>query len=256
MYPLITIPTRGRVSQQTTLQNLPLEVHKHVVLVCPADERKMLREAYPTVRVMAQPAAVTTISQKRAWIMTKMFKQFDQYRYCWMLDDDLNFSVFLPKLNAHRTVSKYPKASKKFWLRTFPKLCREYRVAGLGTKFFALKGGVRENYHLGFAFGMHKSVVGQIKWNRIAFYEDIDYTLQFLRKGIRIGLSYDMVVQQRAAEAEGGLTGERTNELVEQSLEQLIEFHPEFVKKKEASGAHFMSNTRISWAKAAKAGGL
>jgi len=257
MYPLITIPTRGRTDKQTTLEYLPESIHEHVVLVCPKEERKALRSNYPSVTVVAQPDSVQTIAAKRAWIMNTMFrKTFRDRKFCWMFDDDLYFNVFLPKLNLHRSVTNYKKESERFWLRQFPKLCTQYRVAGIGTKAFAPKGGLRENYHLGFAFGMHRSVVKSIEWDRIALYVDIDYTLQFLRQGIRIGLTYDMTIQQRAAESKGGLEGERTDDLVQKSLEKLLKFHRGYIKVKEASGQHSMSNTRISWAKAAKDGGL
>jgi len=257
MYPLITIPTRGRTDKQTTVEYLPKEIHKHVVLVCPKEEKKTLKKNYPSVNVVAQPSSIKTIAAKREWIMKVMFKeQFPDYKYAWMFDDDLYFSVFLPELNLHRSVSNYPKESRRFWLKKFPVLCKKYKVSGIGTKAFALKGGIRDNYHLGFAFGMHRSVISKIKWNRIDLYVDIDYTLQFLRRGIRIGVTYDMTLQQKLAAAPGGLSGERTDERVEKALQKLLKFHPDFVKRKDPSASHAMSNTRISWAKAAKAGGL
>lgn len=249
----IYIPTRGRVSSQLTVERLPKYMHGHVTLVAPKKECKELRTNYSGVNVIAQPTEITTLSEKREWIMCSAAKEAE-HKFSFMMDDDLYFYVFNGE--KHVVAHSDKMAQKKFWLETLPHLCEKYKCVGLGTKAFAPKGGVKENYHLGFAFGMNRKSVRTIEWNRIRYYEDIDYTLQLLKAGIRIGLSYDMAVAQRKADAEGGLAGERTREAAAKSLRKLLRLHPDVVKEKPPSKNHPDSNTRISWRGAAKIGGL
>lgn len=247
----IFIPTRGRTTKQLTVERMPLPLRSLVTLVCPRDEVDELRANYPGVNVLAQPDAIKTIHKKREWIMKQ-----SKHPFSFMFDDDLYLYVFDTKQDKHVVASTNEAATRKFWTKTMPKLVRDYPVVGLGTKAFAPKGGVKENFHLGFAFGASREAVKAIEWGRIHFYEDIDYTLQWLKGGWRIALTYDMAVAQRGAEGDGGLSGERTREEAARCLKQLIKLHPDVVKEKPPSAQHPDSNTRISWRGAAKIGGL
>lgn len=247
----IFIPTRGRTTSQLTVENLPKNLHDKVVLVCPKDERKALQANYPTVSVIAQPPSVTTLSRKRQWIAEHA--RSERVPFWFQMDDDLKFYVWQGE--QHVRFNRSPALVKKFFTSTLPALISEYKVVGFGTKGFALPGGVKENYHLGFVFGMESKVaLEKIEWNRIELYEDIDYTLQLLKKGERIAVTYDVVVEQRKANASGGLSRERSSDLEKRCLEKLISLHPGIVQRKPASGQHSQSNTRVSWSKAAAIG--
>lgn len=246
------IPTRGRTSNQLTVERLPKFMHKHVTLVCPRSEVEELKANYPTVNVRAQPKAIKTLAAKREWIMTT-----SDYPYSFMLDDDLYLYAFDPEQNKHVVASTVPAVTKDFWLKTLPDLCRRYKCVGFGTKAFAPKGGIKENFHLGFVIGMSKMTARKrIIWDRVFPFEDIDYTLQLLKGGTRIAVTYDMAVAQRKADAPGGLEGERTREMAAAALKKLIKLHPDVVKEKPPSASHPDSTTRISWRGAAKIGGL
>lgn len=246
----IYIPTRGRTTEQLTLSRLPKYIHDRVTLVCPLKEAKTLRKNFPTVEVLAQPDSIQTIAAKREWIMKQ-----SPHKFAIMMDDDLYFYVFNGE--RHTVPSAENKEHvRKFWTKTLPKLCKKYHSIGFGTKAFAPKGGIKENYHLGLVLGFDKKAVKAIEWNRIAFYEDMDYTLQLLKKGIAIAVTYDMAIAQRKADAPGGLTGERTREAAKASLKKLLKLHPDVVKEKPPSASHPDSNTRVSWRGAAKIGGL
>lgn len=245
----IYIPTRRRVDNQLTVERMPRWMHKHITLVCPSDEVKALKSNYPLVNVLAQPKDIKTISAKREWIA-----KLGVHDFAFQFDDDLYLYVFNGEKHVVRSSDK--AASKVFFKETLPELCSKYRCVGIGTKAFAPKGGVKENYHLGFAFGFHKKAVRKIEWNRLELYEDIDYTLQLLKGGVRIALTYDLAVAQRKAHAAGGLEGERSDEKAQKALKKLIKLHPDVVKEKPPSASHPQSNTRISWRGAAKIGGL
>jgi hypothetical protein len=230
---------------------LPKYLHKHITLVCPAEEVKALKKNYPTVNVYPQPEFITSLYKKREWMMTVLGKL---HKFTFMFDDDLYFYVFNGE--KHTVASSEKEKTKEFWSKTLPALCKKYACVGLGTKAFAPKGGVKENSHLGFAFGMSQKAVKKIVWGRLRYYEDIDYTLQLLKGGVRLALTYDMAVAQRKADAPGGLSNERTREAAQKSFRKLLKLHPDVVKEKPPSAAHPDSNTRVSWRGAAKIGGL
>lgn len=239
------------MDKQLSVEKLPPGLHAHITLVCPANEVEALVENYPGVSVLAMPKNIKTLSQKRAWIA---LNPAQDHEFAFQIDDDLKFYVW----NGEKHVAALNdlEASKTFFLKKLPELLDTYKCVGFGTKGFALPGGIKEDFHLGFAFGFTKNVAKKIVWDRIRFYEDIDYTLQLLTSGVKIALTYDLVVEQRKADAEGGLSEERTPALMEESLKKLLEFYPGIVKVKPPSSKHPYSNTLISWKRAAALGAL
>jgi hypothetical protein len=247
------ILTRGRADIQLTLAQLP-NAAAAVSLVVPRVEAAAYRLANPDVDVLVQPDSVRLISEKRAWTCRQHF-QNGRREPLLLLDDDLHF--YLWTQGHHRTTLSASGAEwRAFWRTTLPRLFAQFTAVSLGTKAFALPGGVRPNYHMGFAFGFTYEAYKAIKWNRVNFYEDIDYTLQLLRRGCNIGVTYDCVVQQHKAQAAGGCDGERTVEAMQRDLKKLIVLHPGIIQEKVATSSHPQANTRISWRRAAKEGGL
>jgi hypothetical protein len=70
----IVIPTRGRTSQQLTLQQLPGELRKRTTLVCPKLEASRLYRLHKDVEIVIQPDPTWRIAQKREWIVREWLK--------------------------------------------------------------------------------------------------------------------------------------------------------------------------------------
>lgn len=81
----ILIPTLGR-DRIITLEFLTQEMHRHVTLLCPAEQHAGLSKAYPSVRVTVCPRK--GISHVRQWVLDNYSKQ-----QVLMSDDDLPFYV-------------------------------------------------------------------------------------------------------------------------------------------------------------------
>lgn len=249
------VPTRGRVGLQATVRNFPDRLHSLVTIVCPADEVSAHQADWPDVQVLAQPESIKTIGAKRAWIMQVASKDVE---FAWMLDDDLKFKVCVD--GRFVTSAKYPEEFYTTMLGV-QNICTQYAVVGIGTSYFAPKGGIKENYHLGFAFGFSHAVRNALEF-RLDVFEDIDYTLQCLRQGHKIAVTYDVTVDQIKASvsddpADGGVAGERTLATIRENLDKLVSYHPGIVSEKpRRAGAHPAAITKVLWQRAAREGGL
>lgn len=251
------IPTRGRVGKQLTLENLPVGVRHLVTLVCPEDEFEDHLRVYRgyNCEIVAQPDRINTIGEKREWIF-KTLAVSDNVDFAWQLDDDLTLKTLGPGQLFKKSVN-LPDQTMQWFDETEPQLRKIYPVLGLGTSYFAPKGGIRDNYHLGFAWGMSRAAREALQMNRMDVFEDIDFTLQMLRKGFKIGVGYDVVVDQKQPDAPGGVTGERTPETIERDVRKLMKFHDGIVSMKSLRpGAHPAAITRVNWRRAAIEGGL
>ena len=85
----IIIPTRGRIDQQITLQQLPRELRKRTTLVYPEEEAVPLACCWPDVGIVFQPDPNMKIAQTREWVVQTWFSC--GYTKIIMLDDDLRF---------------------------------------------------------------------------------------------------------------------------------------------------------------------
>lgn len=202
------------------------------------------------VRVIPQPSTITTIGEKRGWIMTEAAKDVS---FAWMLDDDLKFKMIT---EGNFRTPRDPASWANVWNYITEK-CVWHKVMGLGTSYFAPKGGCRDNYHLGFAFGFDLLTRGMMEWGRLDVFEDIDYTLQTLKMGFSNKVYYDIVVDQVKAAAPGGCADERTLETIRRDFDKLCTYHPGIVSEKPLRpGAHPAAITRVRWREAARMGGL
>lgn len=255
------IPTRGRVGRQWTVKNLPLAVRPFLTIVCPREEASAHKAEFPDVCVVSQPTWCKTIGEKRQWIYHTLAANVWM---AWQMDDDLKFKVLVDGRFVS-TAKNYQQFSYAFE-RLIPGLWYTdeltgtpdpFPVVGIGTSYFAPKGGIRRNYHLGFAFGFNPRARAALLMGRLDVFEDIDYTLQMLRQGFPIAVTYDVTVDQMGADLPGGVTGERSLETIRRDLAKLIAYHPGIVSEKpRRPGAHPAAITKVLWAKAAKEGGL
>jgi hypothetical protein len=226
----IIIPTKGRRNNQLTLRNLPRELQEQTTLVTAQRDMPFLKEDFPHVEVIAQPDPEMGIAEKRKWIIetastTKIV----------MLDDDLRFAV--------RRIDNpglFRKAEKQDILDAFNELSRflspefphaGFAVRGSGIGDAAKKGGwqttgKRMMYSLGYYV---PTLLEHAQFGRIGTHEDMDVTLQLLRKGFPNAVNFSFVTDQAFGNP-GGCTSERTLEKNNEDVLKLAQFHPEYVR--------------------------
>lgn len=223
----LIIPTYRRTHNQRTWKHLrQCEAGRQAVAVCDATDAPEL--ARQGLRSIVHPPEITTIAQKRAWII----KEFYPYPIV-MFDDDLTFF--------QRTTPEGPKLEPSdgpcmetlleelnYWLGHF---------AHVGVS--ARGGNNRQpsshiyNSRAMYVLGYHtKVLVEECELGRIEHREDFDYTLQLLRKGRQNVILTHWACDNKYNE-KGGASHQRTIEASNADAYKLEQLHPGFVRAAE-----------------------
>lgn len=231
---LIVVPTKGRVDKQRTVKRLPKELRVMTVLVCPAAEAPYHKRADLGVGVLAQPDPAWTIARKRRWILEELAPGRGADKVI-MLDDDLEFSVRRPDNPARFLVARPDQV-----LPAFVELARQLSPA-VPHAGFAVRQGADKNTTAGwigvgrmmYSLGYHvPTVLANAELGRIETREDMDLTLQLLRKGLPNDI-YNSFTAGQGFGNPGGCTGERTLERSNADARRLAELFPGYVRVEE-----------------------
>lgn len=253
----IVIPTRGRTDQQRTFSFLPPELRAFTDIVCPAKEIKFFNEWRNDVNAIAQPDPEMTITKKRAWIMEEWHRR--GHDKIVMLDDDLEWFVRIKEGDWHlRYVT--PKDMVYWFSELANKLGKEIPHAGFGPRQgnnrvepgWASPG--RQMYVLGYFLPV---VLQECELGRIENREDMDVTLQLLRKGYPNEICHTITASQYGyARGTGGCDGQRTINQANDDANRLAELHPGYVRvvQKEYKASIPRLEVVCSWAKALRDG--
>ena len=251
----IYIPTKGRVKNQLTLENLPPELYVQATLVCPPSEVNRMKQNHEHVEILAQPDENMEIYEKRKWIVDicpedKMV----------MLDDDLRFAV-----RRADDPAKFLKATNEEVIQAFKELDlllseeiphAGFAVRGMGIGEAAQEGGWQEAKRMIYTLGYYLPIARYwAEWGRMRIREDMDITIQLLSMGFPNMVNHSFVTDQKYGNP-GGATKERTVDISNEAAELLQSLHPEYVTLKEK--VYTNSPTRIEvvcqWQKALKDG--
>jgi hypothetical protein len=225
----IIIPTRGRINQQLTLSCLPPELRKRTTLVCPKAEAVPLACCWDDVEVVVQPDPEWTIARKRAWIMRECLR--NGYDKIIMLDDDLSFATRISE-NGTRLRPIHGEELIPEFQHIEDKLGPEFPHVGFGTRQFNnnVKSGWKIPGRMQYSLGYYlPTVVKECELGGIETREDMDITLQLLRKGYPNAVLQTTVNDQRKYDAPGGATNERTIERSNDDAHKLARLHPGYV---------------------------
>jgi hypothetical protein len=182
------------------------------------------------VEVVAQPDADWTIARKRRWILEEWAKR--GYDKIIMFDDDLRFATRKSESDWHLREIRGDELGKELE-RLEEKLGPEFPHVGFGPRQgnntldeVGWKTPSRMIYSLGYYLPI---VVKECELGRIETREDMDLTLQLLRKGYPNAVWHTTVNDQRKFDAPGGATNERTIERSNADALKLVELHPGYV---------------------------
>lgn len=226
----IIIPTRGRTEQQLTLQQFNKELRLQTTIVCPKKEVFKLSGLNDDMEVIAQPDPDWTIAQKRKWIIEEWHRK--GVEKIIMLDDDLRFATRISDSDWHLREIRGTELADEF-RKLEEKLGPEFPHVGFGPR----QGnqtldevGWKTPGKMCYSLGYYLPVVTQeCELGRIETREDMDITLQLLRKGFPNAIWTSTVNDQRRYDAPGGATNERTIESSNRDAHKLAELHPGYV---------------------------
>lgn len=243
---IIIIPTYRRADRQTTLNGLPPAWQKKTVLVCDKQDRRALMQDRTVSKTgcRLQVCPSETIAQKRAWII-QWYAEHAPGEKIIMLDDDLRF--------CRRDYSRKPtfiaKATHEdidLMLRLVEKKLEKFAHVGIAARQGNnnLEAQQRKNhglstpkelrwwpnYRMIYALGYNtKILMKECKLGRIEHREDMDYTMQLLRKGYPNRVLVEWTVDQ-LYNSRGGASVDRKIEDSNTDAEKLARLHPGLVK--------------------------
>ena len=225
-------------------------------IVVDKKEVKQYEKRWPNVT----PVTVKGISAVRAWIL-----QNSKTRYAMMLDDDLTFFWRDKGLKLHEMT----KANFRSMLKEVRKTLNHKAHVGISHRMMnqAHEKDYEDCTRMMNAYAYDTAVIKRliqfkdIALNRVKVMEDFDLTLQLLRNGFPNRVFYKYAWNQPGSNAPGGCSGYRTPEVQAKAAHTLKRLHPDFVTvverdSKWGEGMAVRTDVRVSWAKAAKAGGI
>jgi hypothetical protein len=265
---LIAIPSYRRHSNGAaqTFAHLPQVVGFHHVAVFVREEE---REHYESLLVQHGHAlhwkivgiptgTVDGIATTRNFILD--WARGEQHKKVCMVDDDLHFIQrgLLPDNDVHlrpcEDVSKMfdwlSDALEKYAHAAVSMREGNNRLPGLGAYMEASRG-IRV-----VAYNLPDLENEKIRFRpEVEGREDLDMTLQLLRRGLPNCVTYHWAQGQKSAQAPGGLSDARNLENIHSSAEKLAELHPGLVKlrsKTNKSGGLAGERTEVTiyWKKA------
>jgi hypothetical protein len=251
----IYIPTKGRIKNQLTLENLPPTLYVEAILVCPPSEVNRMRQNYDHVEILAQPDEGMGIAEKRKWIVDQCPED-----KMVMLDDDLRFAV-----RREDDPGKFRKADPDDILRAFQELEEilseavphaGFAVRGMGIGDSAREGGWQEAKRMVYTLGYYLPIVRYwAEMGRVQTHEDIDVTMQLLSMGFPNKVNHSFVTDQKFG-SEGGCSKERTIAINDEDCLKLVEFHPDYIttEQKDYKDSPPRLEVRCQWQKALKDG--
>lgn len=250
----IVIPTYGRAGQQVTYGYLPKEWKaKTDFYVNQKDADKLVSYgiARPGSQIFVVPEDIKTIAQKRAYIL-----QHTGHEKILMMDDDLR--PFSRRDGNGTKLFQSTEAEICEAFNTITDLLDNYRHVGISPRQGNnnLEGPLEANTRMVYALGYHvPTILKECVLGRIEHREDMDYTLQLLRKGYENRVLVNFCVDQKY-NAPGGASLERTMEASNADARKLAELHPGLVRVVEKAYKASVPRLEVvcSWKKALEEG--
>ena len=251
----IIIPTKGRISNQLTYENLPPELQRNTTIVCPKIEAFWHKQKRPLAQIQIQPDDEMGIAEKRKWIVDTA--EDDKII---MLDDDLRFAC-----RRDDDPGLFRAATPDDVLQMFKELkeilCEEtphagFAVRGMSIGDSAKLGGWQKGKRSIYSLGYYLPIVKYwAELGRVKTHEDIDVTLQLLEMGFPNMINFNFVTDQKFGSV-GGCTNERTIEINNADCQKLVELHPEYVtvEAKTYKNSPPRLEVRVQWIKAMQDG--
>jgi hypothetical protein len=255
----VYIPSLGRPSTQQTFKELNGVRNAEVkIVISPKEIGEYTRHNGGDHLLVCPPGIQGRIGRVRNWIIRYHHEHVSDPRMV-MMDDDLTFSV---RRKDDRT--KALPAARQDLERMLDELNANLDGAYVHGGILAREGANRmadsdvvfnTRVMRVLAVDVRALLAHGIDYERCAYMEDFDVTLQLLRKGFENFVLCDWWHNQPGSNAAGGCSGTRTLEKQAAAAHKLAKLHPEFVtvvekQTKTSWGGATRTDVRIQWKKA------
>lgn len=249
----IIIPTRGRTSQQLTLQSLPPELRRRTTLVCPKKEAVRLSHLYDDVEIVVEPTAGMKIAQTREWIVQEWYRA--GYDKIIMLDDDQTIATRISADDWHLRAISGEELIIEFQ-RIEDKLGPQFPHVGFGQRQGNNHedGGWKSPGKMCYALAYYLPIVAkEFRWDLVELREDYCVSLQLLLKGYANAVWTGTVFDDRNGHnSVGGCSTYRTVEMSNAEAEKLAKLFPNYVsvRDREYETSLRRKEVNVRWQKA------
>ena len=216
---VIAIPTLARIGNQITLEQIPSNWREHTFLVCPPEEHG--KHTHQTIS-----CPENGIHKVRQWIMENV-----EAKAIIQLDDDMKFRVRRADGSLVRA-SPNDVGHAMDWL--FDSVTwRGFVQAGLGDHYMSNqqpKEKLCTTVIAAHCYNAKKYRELGLRFDRVAYHEDVDVSLQVLRRGLPNIVSHQWVRVQPEQQGDGGCSVYRDVDHWNKVTRQLKALHPEYVR--------------------------
>lgn len=226
----------GRPNSVITHKKFPKDIIDWVVAT-PVEQAPAYREVFGDKVLPIAEGTPCFVGPHRQWVM-EHFGNTAEYKYVWMMDDDLVYLKRTPEL-------KLVKCKKKHMEDMFS-LMREHmedvHVAGVSSRLgnnrvienYQEVGRMMNSYMFnvdtyikeGINFAPYPDIIG----------EDFHVTLEYLNKGYPNRIDFTYAQTDASKNSEGGCSAFRTNDTQRKAAFWMAEHHPEVTVKTKSSG--------------------
>lgn len=247
----IIIPTYRRVLAQHTYKQLPENWQRETIFVVDEQDKQAM-SFQPKLRganYIVVPPEITTIAQKRVWILNNI-----ECDSMVQFDDDLEFAIRRYRDNGKISQCKPTIDETDYWLKELANMLENCVHAGFSARQFnnAKPPGWVRNSRMMYSLGYRpKTVKQECELGRIETREDMDITLQLLKKGYENMVCSEFCHDQ-IYNSSGGCSLQRTVDASNADAEKLAELHPGLVRVTEKDYKRSMRRKEVicSWKKA------
>jgi len=250
--PLVYVPTYKR-DDLLTLESLKgTKILERTALVVHPDD--VSRYASYGVQIVPCPAQ-GELGAVRRWLMEN-----HEGDYMVQMDDDLRFAVRRKDDPTKFRQPESPDEVDEMFDRIFA-LLREVPLVGVRQRGGANRSTppVEVATRQCMLHALDLQAARENGWvYKSCVFEDFDYTLQVLTSGYENAVLNTHVIDQREAQAPGGVEGYRTNDLMAQDALELAMNFPGFVRVVEKAGWRGMASrtdVNVQWKKALSSAG-
>lgn len=251
----IVIPTKGRLGNQITLENLPVELRGNITLLVDYEEFNDHQWEYAercnVERLHKDIKGIAAVRQYAVEICNK--------QYLYLIDDDMVFfkrkpgTIKLKQMNSDEIISMFELLNDTMCFDEFMLVGLSARQGNNHVEEEFMDVTRQMNFH---GIDVERFRKSKLRFDGSEVMEDFNLLLDMFTRGIPNRVFYKYCWNQKGSGADGGCSTYRTAELQKECALKLKEKYPDYVTVVEKNsktgwkGLETRTDVRVQWKKA------